>query len=56
MTSLVIVESPGKRASIQAYLDALYPKTYKVVSSVGHVCDLSKKTLALILLPFRVSM
>ena len=45
MTSLVIVESPGKRASIQAYLDALYPKTYKVVSSVGHVCDLSKKGL-----------
>lgn len=45
MTSLVIVESPGKRASIQAYLDALYPKTYKVVSSVGHVCDLSKKNL-----------
>ena len=37
--NIVIVESPGKIKSIQRYLD----KSYKVVSTYGHVRDLPKQ-------------
>ena len=37
--NIVIVESPGKIKTIQQYLD----KSYKVVSTYGHVRDLPKK-------------
>lgn len=45
MSSLVIVESPGKRQSIQKYLDSISPRTYTVMASVGHICDLPLKEL-----------
>lgn len=40
MSSLVIVESPGKVKTIQKYLDSLYPNKFRVMASVGHICDL----------------
>lgn len=42
---LVIVESPGKVKTIQKYLDSLFPETYEVMASFGHICDLPKKDL-----------
>lgn len=45
MTTLVIVESPGKIKTIQKYLDSLWPQKYEVQASIGHVCDLSVKSL-----------
>lgn len=40
MSSLFIVESPGKVEKIQHILDDLYPHEFVVRASVGHVCDL----------------
>lgn len=45
MTTLVIVESPGKTKTIKKYLDSLWPDKYEVEASYGHVCDLSVKSL-----------
>ena len=45
MTSLVIVESPGKVQTIQKYLNSLWPEKYEVAACYGHVCDLSLKGL-----------
>lgn len=45
MTTLVIVESPGKTKTIKKYLDSLWPNKYEVEASYGHVCDLSVKSL-----------
>lgn len=42
---LVIVESPNKVKTIQKYLDAISPDTYKVMASFGHICDLPKNEL-----------
>ena len=39
MSNLVIVESPSKSKTIEKYLGS----DYKVVSSKGHIRDLSKK-------------
>ena len=43
MKYLVIVESPAKCKKIQGYLG----KDYKVVASVGHFRDLSKKDMGI---------
>lgn len=43
MTNLVIVESPHKATTIQKFLG----KDYKVMSSYGHIRDLSKKDLGI---------
>lgn len=45
MTTLVIVESPGKVKKIQQYLDSLFPNVFEVAASKGHVCDLPIKSL-----------
>lgn len=45
MTTLVIVESPGKVKTIQQYLDKLFPNKFEVDASRGHVCDLPLKSL-----------
>lgn len=43
MKNLVIVESPAKAKTIEKFLGA----DYKVMSSMGHVCDLPDKTLGI---------
>lgn len=45
MSSLVIVESPGKVKTIQKYLDSLFPNRFRVMASVGHICDLPPKDM-----------
>ena len=45
--SLVIVESPGKVKSIGKYLG----RNYNVKASYGHVMDLPKKTIGILLPP-----
>ncbi len=43
MMKLVIVESPSKTKTIQKYLGP----DFKVMASVGHICDLPKNTLGI---------
>ncbi len=43
MKNLVIVESPAKAKTIEKFLG----KDYKVMSSMGHVCDLPDKSLSI---------
>ena len=43
--NLVVVESPAKAKTIEGFLG----KDYKVVSSFGHIRDLPKKNLGIIL-------
>ena len=45
MANLVIVESPSKAAAIKKYLGS----NYKVIASKGHVRDLPKSTLSVLL-------
>ncbi|MDE6295785.1 MAG: DNA topoisomerase I, partial [Muribaculaceae bacterium] len=44
MKNLVIVESPAKAKTIEKFLG----KDYKVLSSYGHIRDLSKKELDIV--------
>jgi DNA topoisomerase I len=43
MKNLVIVESPSKTKNVQKYLG----KDYKVVSCMGHICDLPDRNLSI---------